>query len=803
VSHLLSDLKFGMRLLAKSPGFTLIAILTLALGIGANTSIFSTVDAVLIRPLPYADPDRLAMVWEDVSFAGFPQNTPAPGNYYDWKQRSKTFLDMAATRGLAVNLAGDNETEVVLGRGVSPNFFSVLGVQPAIGRTFTEDEDNRREMVAVIADSLWKRRFGGDRGIIGRKVSMDGTPITVIGVMPPGFHFPRRESEIWMPLALSPEQKVNRGGHYLVVVGRLRPGVPYEEANREMAAIAKQLEAEYPNTNAKVGANIEPLRDAVAGQVRTGLLALLIGSGCVLLIACANIANLLLARGTGRQREMAIRNALGASGSRVVAQALTESLTLALAGGIAGLAVAFLALKLLTRMVPQGVTSVETLRLDPRALAFAFGATLFTGLLCGIMPALQSLRASIGEVLKQGGRANASGRHWVRDGLVVGEIALALVLLAGAGLMFRTLAHLYSLTLGFQSENILNARLRLPRAAYTDDQKRLGFLNRVLEEVNALPGVEGAALTSATPFTQVGNTNGFRMQGQPEDPQVTHLQDALFRICSNNYLSLIKAKVRKGRLIEAADGPNTMPVAVINETMARTFYAGRDPIGTQIQMNGKVWRTIVGVIEDIRERGFEENQKAAVYMPVVQYPDAWAVPSELLVKTKGKPESITAVIRSRVRNLDPLVAVTNIRTLDEVIDANVAGRRQQMALLGSFALLALVLTSIGIYGVLAYAVSQRVREIGVRMALGASTGSILAGVLRHGMLLTGTGLMIGGLLAFWATRALSTVLVGVKSTDPLTYAGVAGTLLLVAMLACLIPAWRAARVDPLIALREE
>ncbi len=802
MQSVLADLRYSFRLLLRSRGYAIIAILALALGIGANTAIFSAVDAVLIRPLPYPDPDRLAMVWEDNSIAGFPTNTPAPANFLDWKKQNQVFSEMSAARGAAKNLTGDGPPEFVLGRGVLPGFFRVLGVTPALGRTLTDSDDQAGENVVVISYGLFQRRYAADPNLVGRSILMDGEKFTVVGVMPPSFHFPTKRDDIWIPARLTPQDQARRGSHYLQVVARLKPGIPVERAQQDMTTIGKRLEQEYPATNTKIGVVVVPLKEQAVGQSRTALLVVLAGAACVLLIACVNVANLLLAKAAGRKREMALRAALGAGRFRLIRQMVTESLLLSLAGGLAGLLFARLGLRLLDNLVPSRLGI--TLTLDAPVLFFCAAVALLTGVLFGLAPALHSSRLDLNEALKSGMRGSSShGAGFLRDVLVVAEVALALVLLVGAGLMIRTLSGLYSIDLGFNPRNALTMTTYLPRTKYSEPSRRIHFYDAVLARVNALPGVVSSAYASDIPLTTRGNTNSIKIQGRPEPPPGTET-DAFYRVGTNDYLKTLGVKLIAGRLLNDQDREKSTPVVVVNETCQKQYWSGASPLGARITTDGlDVWREVVGVVADPHESGIDVRLKCGVYLPVVQNQTAWAVPANILVRTQSNPLGLAAGVRNAIWAEDRDQPISGIQTLEDLVDLQLADRRQQMILLGSFAALALLLAALGIYGVLAYAVTQRTREIGVRMALGARSSDVVWMVTAHGARLAAAGLAIGGIAAAGVTRGMRQVLYEVSPFDLPTYAGVGAVLATAAIIACAIPAIRAARLDPTIALREE
>ena len=799
----LADIRYGARLLRHSPVFGVVAVLALALGIGANTAIFSTVQALLLRALPYQDPGRLVMVWEDASFASFPRNTPAPGNFNEWRRRNTVFTDMAATRGGSANLTADGSPEQVLGRRVTANFFGVLGVAPAIGRVFTEDEDRTNPYLVLISYRLWQRRYAGDPAVVNRTLLMDGIKYTILGVMPRDFVFRDREMDFWTPIHLSPADAAEHGSHYLNVVARLKPGVSVQQAQQQMTAIAKRLQVDFPGDDQKVGATVVPMREELLGKLHMAVLVLMGAAGCVLLIACANLASLLLSRAVTRRREMAVRAALGAGRSRLVGQMITEGLLLSLAGGALGLLFARLGMTLLEKLVPSGFLVSGQGMLDGTLLAFTLGLSILTGVLFSIVPALQISRTSLNDALRQGGRGGIGGPGTgARDALVVLEVAAALVLLVGAGLMLKTMARLRGVEIGFRSDHLLTMRASLPRSKYQPAQ-RLAFFERTVAGVRSLPGVETAAYNSVLPFESIGNTQSYEVEGRQKPP--SEPGDALLRVGSGNYLAALGVRLVEGRLADSRDTGDSQPVIVVNETLAKRWWAHESALGHRISINHRTptWRTIIGVVKDVHERGYELEMKPGVYIPFAQALDTWALPEKLIVRTKGDPAAMTSAVRSVIASIDAEQPVSSVRTMDEILDLDVEDRTQQMNLLAAFAGLALLLAAIGLYGVLSYAVTQRSREIGLRIALGATSRGVVALVVGRGLALTGAGLVLGLLLAAIVTRSMKALLFGVDAIDPATFAAVSALLCAISALACWIPAWRASRLDPIVVLREE
>lgn len=796
----MSDFRYALRLLRKSAVFSLVTIVTLALGIGANTAIYSIVDSVLVRPLPFHDPDRIVMVWEDASYVSFPRNTPAPANYFSWKEMNRVFSDMAATRGASANLTTDGPPELISGRRVTSNFFSVLGVQPMLGRTFTDDEDRAAAPVTVISYALWQRRYAADAAIIGRDIVMNGSRRTVIGVMPRHFVFRNRETDFWNPMQFTPAEMAQRGSHYLQVIARLAPGVTLERAREDMHDVAARLAREFPTTNVQIGAVVVPLREDILGDTNQRLVVLLAAAGAVLLIACANIASMLLSRGMSRLPEIAVRAAVGATRVRLVRQMMVESLILSIAGGALGVILAPMAMRGLAAMIPSTIAAPPTSVVDPRLLGFALLLAVTTGVLFSLVPALQVTRDSFGRVLQAAGRGSIGGRSLARDGLVVAQIAVALALLAGAGLLIRTLANVRSIDLGFRSDHIMTLRTTLPSPKYADPIDRLAFYDRVVAGVRALPGVEDAAYVSTLPFLSAGNTTGYVIEGREPSPG----QDVLFRVFTGNYLQTIRAEIGEGRMSDDRDGRDAPPVTVINETFAKLHWPNESAIGRRVRFGApsSPWRTVVGVVSDVRERGFELEMKPGAYVPYAQLLTSW-IPESLVVRTSGEPAAIVPAVRDVIAKVDPEQPVSAVRAMDEIIDTSVIGRTGQTVILTTFSGLALLLACLGLYGVLSNLVAQRMREIGVRLALGATRQGIARLVIGRGIALTGVGLAVGLVLALVLTRGMKSLLFEIDATDPLTLAGVVGVLLTVSLAACIFPALRAMRTDPVHVLRGE
>jgi predicted permease len=803
----LADVRYAIRLLRKTPVFTIAAIGTLALGIGANTTIFSLVRDVLLRPLPYQNPDEVVMVWEDRTAADFPRNTPAPGNYRDWHTMNRSFTDMAATAFAFANLTGDGTPEVVLGRRVTANFFSVLGVQPVLGRAFTAADDTSGARIVVISHALWQRRYGGDLGIVGRTISMSVERVgdvrhEVIGVAPASFVFLSRDIDYWVPMQFSAEEAATRGNHYLNVVARLKAGVSVEAADSDMDAIAKRLSEQYPETNRDFSnATVVPVREQVLGDTRVQVIALMVAAAAIVLIACANLASLLLARASVRRGEYAVRLSLGATRGRLARQVLVEAFCLSIAGGVLGLAIPVLTTTFVERIVPVGLQAFTVSLVDWRLLAFDGALSIGTGLLFSIGPALQSAYASTADVLQQHARGNTGGRSRAfRDGLVVLQVAATLVLLVAAGLMLRTLANLNAVERGFDANSLLTMQVPL-MPKYADPIKRPPFYERIIADIRKLPGVRGAAFGSILPFQSAGNTRSFSIEGRQrlpgDDP------DALFRIGTADYLQTLGVTAVEGRLLDARDGPDAPLAVVVNETFARRLMPGQSALGRQVEFDpNEPSFTIVGVVKDVLERGYQRESKAGVYVTQAQGPRFFPTVN-LIVRVEGDPLEYAAAVQRIVRAVDPDQPVRLIRPMTEVIALTVGDRRQQTTLLVVFGALALVIASLGLYGLLAQTVSARGREIGIRMALGATWRNVVRMVMSRGVVLTGAGVGIGAVLAWSVTRAMDALLYGVGAADPLTFGLVAGLLAAVSAVACAIPAVRAARVNPMLVLRDQ
>ncbi|HET8783521.1 MAG TPA: ABC transporter permease [Pyrinomonadaceae bacterium] len=807
ITDFFQDLRYAGRMQLKNPGFTVVALIALALGIGANTAIFSVVNSVLLRPLPYKDPERLVMVWEDASKFGYPRDTPATANFVDWRNQNTVFEGMAAIADESFNLIGTGDPERLEGRLVSANLFPLLGVDPQIGRTFTSAEDQPgSNRVVVLSYALWQRRFGGDNNIVGQPLNLNGETYTVIGVMPARFQFPTSDDAMWAPIAFTTEDAANRNRHYLQVLARMKPGTSLEQAQAEMNTIATRLSQQYPDSNTDLGAAVTSLHEHLVGDIRPALLILLGAVGLVLLIACANVANLLLARAAVRQKEIAVRVALGARRWRLIRQFLTESLLLSTIGGVVGLAIAYGGLVLLRAFIPENISQARDISIDLKVLGFTLLVSMITGLIFGLAPALQAARFNQTETLKEGGRdsATGSGGKRIRGLLVMSEVAVSLVLLIGAGLLINSFLRLRNVDPGFRADNLLTMKFVLPQPKYEEFERRSAFYTDLIHRVESLPGVKSAAVTTNLPLYRQGNSIDISIEGQPP-PAPGKENIVVTRIISPKYFETMTIPLLSGRAFNDQDTATTPRVAVISESMARRYWPGEDPIGKRIGA-GRIqrpedWTQVVGVVKDVRQFELTADSKPQMYLP---YRQRGFFPSEdLVVKTDVDPASLASTVRNAVWEIDKDQPVSNIRTMEEILLESIARQRFSMLLLAIFAAVALILAAVGIYGVMSYSVAQRTHEIGIRMALGAQTGAVLKLAVSYGLKLVVVGIVIGLIAAFALTRVMSTLLFGVTATDPTTFALISLLLIGVAAVASYIPARRATKVDPIIALRYE
>jgi len=801
--NLWQDLRYAVRVLGKSPGFTLTTILTLALGIGAATAIFSIADAVLLRPLQFRNQDRLVEVFEDASKIGFPENSPAPANYIDWKQRNHVFADMAASATDNLNLTGVARPQEVIGTRMTVNMLPMLGISPVIGRNFTPEEDQAGfPMVAIISSQIWQQQFGGDPRILDRVIHLNGKPFQVIGVMPPGFTFPR-ESDVWVPLGLSAGQVNNRGNHWLFIFALLKPHVSLETARTEMRAIARQLSAEHPDTNTDIGAVVIPLRDEFVGDLRVGLYLLLAGVAVVLLIACANIAGLMLARATVAQRETTIRVAIGATRGDLIRQSLAHSLLLAFAGAVAGLALALAAQPFLWRMVPVPLQAWTRTGLDWRVGLFSLAVTTLSALAFGFF-GMSRLPSQIHSALRENDRSSTSGRSNLRSGLVIAEIAFGLCVLVASALMVETLWRLNHVPLGFDPDHVLTMRTAVPLAPgspYDDLRFRFRFYSAVIDRVSHLPGVISAGYTTFHPLslTNRGGTSGFTIEGHPP-LKLGEDNDANHRVISPDYLQTIGVRLIRGRFFSESDGPDSPHVALINEALARQYFPGEEPIGQHIQENGAAW-TIVGIVGDTREMSIMRPARAEMYFPYTQ--DSIFEPRELAVRVVGDPMNYAEAVRKAIWAVDPQQPVAAVMPMRQLVDYEITAPDTEVKLLSFFALVSLLLVAVGIYGLISFSVAQRVREIGLRMALGANRGAILWQFLKSGMGLTAIGLALGMFLSLALAHAMRSLLYGISPDNPTSIGVACLAFVVISFTATFVPARRAASSEPMEALRTE
>jgi len=802
------DLRYGVRMLLKKPGFTTVAIITLALGISANTAIFSVVNAVLLRPLPFPEPERLVMAFLAHPHQGLDRSSLGMADFLAVRERNQSFEKVAAFSFGNFTVTGGERPEQVSGAWVSADFFATLRVAPARGRAYqAADERPESARVVVISHSFWQRRLAAEPQVIGQTINLNSTPYTIIGVMPENFHFALTpEAELWPVRVVRPPR--GRPPYFNRCLGRLKPGVTESQAQADLSAIAAQVQQQFPDSPYSA-MTTRPLMTAVVGDVRQALLVILGAVAFVLLIAAANVANLQLARAASREREMAVRLALGASRWRVVRQLLTESLMLAGVGGAVGLLLAFWGIDLFRTLGPANLPRLQEVNLDGRVLGFTMLAALLSGLIFGLMPALQSSRAELNEALKEGGRAGTGshGRKRLRGLLVVAEVALTLVLLVGAGLLLRSFRRLQEVNPGFRPEHVLTAQISLPPARYTEDQKIMAFHQELIDRTKSLPGVQAVGLSMSLPPNLLQISNPFGIEGRPLPPgEARPLAEEM--TISPDYFTALGVPLLRGRCFTGADKAGAPQVLMINEAMARRFFPNQDPVGKRLQTGdpspNSPWETIVGVVGNVKYAGLEAEETPTLYVPYTT-PGwvSWSRTMYLVVRTAGEPLGLSSALRQQIRALDADLPVANLKTMEQVIHESVTEPRFRTSLLGLFAAVALLLAVIGIYGVISYAVTERTHELGIRMALGAQTGDVLRLVIGQGMKLALVGVAIGLAASFALTRLMKSLLFGVSATDPLTFALIAMLLATVALLACYVPARRATQVDPMVALRCE
>ncbi len=801
---LLKDIRYGIRGLLKHPGFTFVAVITLALGIGANTAIFTVVNAVLLRPLPFAEPQQLVFIWQTHPFGkriGVDQLPTSYLDFLDWQEQSNLFEGMSMLDSWGGNLTGGETPEHIDGARVSVNLLSLLRAQPVLGRDFTGEEAKPgNDHVVMLSHGLWQRRFGGDPNLVGQKLTLNGQPYIVVGVMPPEFQFPA-DREIWAPRVLRESDRQLRGPTYWNVIARLKPGVTINQAQEEMGAIAGRLAGQYPDTNSDMGATIVSLPEQLTGHVRSALWILLGAVGFVLLIACANVANLLLVRGAERNREFAIRSALGAARVRLIRQLLTESVLLALLGGVGGVLLAAWGVRLILSLNSARIPRIEYVSLDLRVLLFALGISLLTAVLFGLIPATQFSRPDLQSALKEGGRGSISGstRHWGRNSLVVAEVAVALVLLTGAGLLVRSFVSVMRVDPGFDKERVLALQVFLSRNQ--KPEQITGFFDQSLEKIMTVPGVQSAAVVASPPFINLEQDASFTIQGQAAPPKGKE-PSAFYTEVSADYLSALTVPLLRGRFFTKFDEPDSAQVVVINQTMARRYFPNEDPVGKKltVMFDQPEPREIIGVIGDVLHSGLETNARPEMFVPYSQSPTTQMT---FVVKTTPDAAAMLPAVKSAIREVNRNQTFSKTATMDQLVNDSLRQRRFNLFLLVSFGVLALVLAGIGVYGSINYSTRQRTHEIGLRMALGAQAGDVLRLIVGHGLALSLTGIAIGLIASFVLTRLMKGLLFGISATDPFTFIAISVLLALIGLLASWIPARRATKVDPLVALRYE
>lgn len=817
IETLLQDVRYALRMLRNSPGFAAVSILTLALGIGANTAIFSAIDSVLLRPLPYKDPAGLVMVWENNSQHPNPHNTVSPPDFLDWQSRNSVFAEMAAIFDQHANLTGNGLPQEVVLQDVSANFFSVLGVNPVLGPGFTAENGQKgHDDVVILSYGFWKERFAGDAGIIGKTILLNGHPLRVEGVTPQNFtwfikdgSFTGAKPQMWSPFVFPPSFSDRKDiGRFLSVVARLKPGVTVAQAQSQMNAMAARIAEEYPDFNGYWGANVVSVRDQISGELRPALLILFGAVAFVLLIACANVSSLLLARASAREREIAVRTAMGASPWRIASQLLTESVVLALIGGAIGVALAIWGTNLLLAASPKNLLDLHSIPVDWRILFFVAGATLIAGLLFGFLPSYICAHSGISETLKEGGRGSSAGKQkrFARSAFVVAQICLALVLLAGSGLLIRSFIRLVGVDPGFDASHLLTFKVSLPSSKYGTDPARLAFFRQLVAKISRLPGVRSASMDSFPPFTGLGSATGVHVLSQPQR-SLMDLPVADVRVVGPDYFPTMQIPLHTGRLFDARELAEERHVVIINQAFADQYLKGVNPLGQKaviymksLEESQNTPSEIIGVVGDVRQMGLDTPAKPTVYWP---HPELVMSAMTILVRTEKNPLTLVSAVRTELRQLDPEQPMAAIATMDQLLSGSLSRSRFTMLVLGVFAGLALVLACVGIHGVIAYSVTQRTQEFGIRIALGASRRDVLRLVLSQGTRLTLIGIGLGIVAALAVTRLLASLLFGISSTDPLTFTAVALLLALVALAACYIPARRATQVDPIVALRYE
>lgn len=801
----MQDVRYSLRMLLKNRAFTLTALFILALGIGANSAIFSVINAVLLRPLPYKDSERIVYVWGKNQKDSNDRSTVSLPDYQDWKGQGRSFEAMGAYALRAYNLSGEQRPEAVQGVMVSSGFLESIGVEPAMGRRFRPEEEPQN--LVILGHDLWQRRYGSNPGILGQSVTLSSGSYTVIGVMPPGFNFPRKDVEVWTSFSILRNVPVfqSRGARVLHLIGRLKSGVSVSQAQAEMNVVAGRLEQQYQDTNTGIGVNLVPIREQVFGNISLTLFFVWAAVGLVLLIVCANLASLLMARNATRETEFAIRTALGATRMRLIRQLLTESVALSVIGGVLGLLLAILGVDMLVKLSPANLPRLDDVGLDIRWALFTFALSLLTGVIFGLAPALQASRRNIATTLKEGGRGTVGAwrQRRLRGLVVTSEIAVALVLLVGANLMINSFIRLNTIDPGFDSQNVLTMYIAYAKEKYQQPQQELAYLDRLLQQLRQAPGMQDVALGLSLPPNGLYSRESFSVEGRTEGDSAS-APSADYLPVSDRYFRTLKAPLLRGREFTEADKADSPRVAIINKNLADRYFANDDPIGKRVIMgdasseNSKY--TIVGVVGDVKYEGLSEKAHPQLYFPYTQHPTGGAY---FIMRTSSAPQGMFETVRKTVFSVDNEQPVRLLRTMDELISEAVAQPRFSMVLLSIFAAVALALTSIGLYGLIAYSVTQRTHEIGLRLALGAGRRDVIMLILKQGVKLSMIGAAVGLIAAFASTRMISNLLYGVSATDPVIFLSAALALVTVAILACLIPAGRAGKVEPSVALREE
>jgi putative ABC transport system permease protein len=809
---LFKDVRHGIRSLLKHPGFTTIAVVTLALGIGANTAMFSVINAVLLRPLPYHEPDRLVTIWEEMPQRGMYEIPVSFANLRDWVDQTQTFDQISAYTFTNLNLSGVGEPARLGAVRSSANLFSLVGAAPLLGRLFLPEEDKEgANRVVILGHALWQSRFGSDSAIIGRSLTLDNQKHTVVGVMPSGFQFPvgfgylgkvlNDPIDLYVPLAATGKE-LGRGHYSFFAMGRLKPGITIDQARAEMTTIEGRLEQQYPDTNTGIGIKLVPTQEQTVKAIRPALVVLLGAVAFLLLIACANIANLMLARGASRQKELAIRAALGASRLRVVRLLLSESLMLSLAGGCLGLLLAVWGTNALVALAPDNIPRLNEVGVDARVFGFTLAVSLVTGIVFGLVPALHAAKPDLNEALKEGLRGSmgsASGKR-TRSVLVVVEVALSLVLIIGAGLMIKSFLRLQQMNIGFNPDHVLAVSVSLPSSRYPEDRQQVAFFQEALERLQSLPGIQSAGATTGLPLTLDIHGSDFRIEGHPE-PEAGKEMIINTRSVSPGYFGTLGISLIKGRDFSDRDKSEAPAAAIINDELARIYFSGEDPIGKRISFDDRQsWISIVGIIGDVKQLGLDSSAKPEVYFPYLQ---VVAPEMSLVIRTSSNPLSLAATLKSQIQMIDKDLPIDDAKTMQQLLAESSSGRRFNMLLLSVFAAVALVLAIVGIYGVMSYTVARRTHEIGIRVAVGAQPLDVFRMVIGQGMKLAIIGVACGLAGAFGLTRLMTTMLFGVEPTDPATFVSIAVLLTGVTLVACYIPARRATKVDPLVALRYE